>query len=483
MSLFSDAVINFFINTKDAESSLGGLEKKFNQTVNSIQNGLIGKLGGITAGVLGIKAVTDVYDETLKLVNLSERWNLPVEKVSQFANAFAQFGGDADGAVGTIEKLQQAANSLRFESSGPLKELSAIMGTNLFNKDYMGAIKALRSQFPKLNENAQVKVTDMLGGDITLQRMLKASDKEFAAILEKSQKFGTISEKTANSMRKLDRSLATIKQAFKAISGASLERLVPIFDKLSGFMENLALSSDDTKVGILGILGAVTLLGPALSILKFILGGLFNPFNLGLGLAIAGAYLLYQNWDKVTQAFNDFMAQSPRLVEFFKGLKLAIGGVVDIFEMLEKVFPSLLNPISLLKEVFPWLKTIFSYVDKYLPILTRPLELLSQLGGHLLDIEQTTGGFIAGAVSEGSWEGALQGAGFGREHILPADTLRAAQAYSSINNTTNNRNQQNQMTINRGTTNITVSLPNVNNSREFVRELQSTPFNMTQATR
>lgn len=27
MSLFSDAVINFFVNSKDAENSLGGLEK------------------------------------------------------------------------------------------------------------------------------------------------------------------------------------------------------------------------------------------------------------------------------------------------------------------------------------------------------------------------------------------------------------------------------------------------------------------------
>ena len=465
MSLFSDAVINFFVNSKDAENSLGGLEKKFNQTVNSIQNGLIGKLGGITAGVLGIQSITQVYDETLKLVNLSERWNLPVEKVSQFANAFAQFGGDADSAIGMIEKLQQAANSLRFESSGPLKDLSAIMGTNLFNKDYLGAIKALRSEFRTLNENAQVKVTDMLGGDITLQRMLKASDEEFAAILEKSQKFGTISEKTASSMRKLDRSLATIKQAFKAISGASLERLVPVFDKLSGFMENLALSSDDVKVGILGILGAVTLLGPALSVLKVLLGGLFNPFNLGVGLAIAGVYLLYQNWDKVTEAFNKFMAESPRLIEFCQAIADGFSLIGDVFRWLADTSDNW----------FPVLKNIFSFVDKYVPILTRPLELLSKIGSGLVDIGNATGGFIAGAVSEGSWEGAVRGAVYGMEHIPPAATMRAAQSYSSINNTTNNRNQQNQTIINRGTTTVTIN--GVKGAEDIVPQLRSTVQN------
>lgn len=149
-------------------------------------------VGGITAGVLGIKSITQVYDETLKLVNLSERWNLPVEKVSQFANAFAQFGGDADSAIGMIEKLQQAANSLRFESSGPLKDLSAIMGTNLFNKDYLGAIKALRSEFRTLNENAQV--TDDAGNihiaDISLRTMEDGSLIMDLAIDDEPQFYG-----------------------------------------------------------------------------------------------------------------------------------------------------------------------------------------------------------------------------------------------------------------------------------------------------
>lgn len=298
----------------------------------------------------------------------------------------------------------------------------------------------------------------MLGGDITLQRMLKASDEEFAAILEKSQKFGTISEKTASSMRKLDRSLATIKQAFKAISGASLERLVPVFDKLSGFMENLALSSDDVKVGILGILGAVTLLGPALFVLKVLLGGLFNPFNLGVGLAIAGVYLLYQNWDKVTEAFNKFMAESPRLIEFCQAIADGFSLIGDVFRWLADTSDNW----------FPVLKNIFSFVDKYVPILTRPLELLSKIGSGLVDVGNATGGFIAGAVSEGSWEGAVRGAVYGMEHIPPAATMRAAQAYSTNQTTINNRNQQNQTSINRGTTNINVALPNVTNGRDFM---------------
>lgn len=473
MSMFSDAVINFFVNTKEAESALGGLDKKFNQTINSIQNGLIGKLGGITAGVLGIKSITNVYDETMKLVNLSERWNIPVEKVSQFSNAFAQFGGTADEAVGTIERFQQMANSLKFDSSGPMKELSAIMGTNLFNKDYMGAITALRSQYSKLNKDAQVRVTDMLGGDITLQRMLKASDEEFAAILEKSKKFGTISEKTANSMRKLDRSLATIKQAFFAISGATLERLVPVFDKLSGFMENAALASDDVKAGILGVLGAATLLGPALSVLKFALSGLFSWGTLGFGALAAGAYLLYRNWDKVSKAFNDYLEDSPRLKEFFKTLGIIIDGVVDGIKWLYDAIVKNKEVISSFFEGFG------EGVEKFFGAIW---DFGDWIGEKIAKVQIGNGDYEGKGAYAASQVSHIPPATSQVSYIPPAATVRAAQAYSTNQTTINNRNQQNQTSINRGTTNINVNLPNVQNGRQFVNELQSLNYNMTNST-
>lgn len=61
------------------------------------------------------------------------------------------------------------------------------------------------------------------------------------------------------------------------------------------------------------------------------------------------------------------------------------------------------------------------------------------------------------------------------EHIPPAATMRAAQAYSSINNTTNNRNQQNQTIINRGTTTVTIN--GVKGAEDIVPQLRSTVQN------
>lgn len=442
MSLFSDAVINFFVNSKDAENSLDKLEKKFDKTVNSIQDGLVGRLGGIAAGALGIKSITAVYDETLKLVNLAERWQLPVEKVSQFANAFSQFGGDAEQAVGLVEKLQSLSNNLRFDSSGPLRDLSAIMGTNLFNKDYLGAINALRSQYSKLNKNAQVKVTDMLGVDnIAFQRMLKAAPQEYEAILEKAGKFGTVSQKSAEALIKMQRALATIKQAFKAISGSSLERLVPVFEKLSGFLEMIALSSDEAKTGIIALLGAATLLGPVLSTLKFMFSGLFNPFYIGLAAAIGATYLLYQNWDKITGAFNDYLKESPRLQEFLeisaKGFQMLGDGIKWLSDNFDGWFPGFIENIKEILEPFKWIGTV-----------------LERIGGFLWDKGEALGGVVAYAAN-GFNDSTPQSVNY----IPPASMVGAAQrmGIGNTNNTVNNSAQQNQSVVDRGTTNITIN--------------------------
>lgn len=278
--MWSDAIISFFINTKESETALDKLQKKFDQTV--------GAISGAIVGGLGLKSISDFYDETVKLINLSERWNLPVEQVSQFANAFALFGGDAEGAIAAIEKFQQMANSLNLRSSGPLRELSAVIGTNLQRKDYLGVIEAIRSQYQKLSNspngrNAQVEIMNMLGvDDIAMQRLLKASNKEWVEILEKARKFGVVNEKSAAAIKKFDQTLKTIRQAFKAIAGAGIEKIIPVFEKLSVWLEKIALLSDDTKAKILAILGVFTLLGPAIKLIGLIFSTFFSPLTLGI---------------------------------------------------------------------------------------------------------------------------------------------------------------------------------------------------------
>ena len=450
MSMFSDAIINIWLNVGDAKKQLDGLQGAFAKTADKIQNNFIAKLGGLALGGVGIKGLTNVYNEALKIQNLAESWNLPVEKVSAFTNAFSLLGGSTDDALNTVNSLQQAANQLSFHSSGPFRELSAVIRQNLFKKDYQGAIEAIRREYSRLSKepgrNGQKELLNMLGIDnLPFMRMLKLTDAEYAEINKKAQEFGVLTKKASEALRGMEISLATISQAFQAIAYPVLEKLAPVLDKISAGMERVAFLSPEVKTGIVGILGAVTLLSPALRTAGFLFGSVFSFSTVGITAAAVAAYLLWQNWDKVSQAFKDYLSESPRLK--------------DALEVVGEGFRAIGNDIKWLADNFNgW----FPYfIDGINEILTFPKWLLS-LFAKAQDGSQALGGALAGFVSG---EGIMEGARIGMSHDAP--NYQPSLAQTRINNAATNDNSRN-VTVYVGS----AVLPNVSDSRQFVRDME-----------
>lgn len=451
MSMFSDAIINIWLNVGDAKKQLDGLQGAFAKTADKIQNNFIAKLGGLALGGVGIKGLTNVYDEALKIQNLAESWNLPVEKVSAFTNAFSLLGGSTDDALGAIDKLQNLSNQLKFDSSGALRELSAVIGTNLFNKDYQGAIDALRQNFGALNTDAQKKVVDMLGIDnLPFMRMLKLTDAEYAEINKKAQEFGVLTEKASEALRGMEISLATISQAFQAIAYPVLEKLAPVLDKISAGMERVAFLSPEVKTGIVGILGAVTLLSPALRTAGFLFGSVFSFSTVGITAAAGAAYLLWQNWDKVSQAFKDYLAESPRLKDALDAISTAFRGIGNAIKWLIENFNSSDFLKSLEKSLWP------------VSLIIKGSNALGKVIDTSMDALEASGGALAGFVSG---EGIMEGARIGMSHDAP--NYQPSLTQTRINNAATNDNSRNS-TVNVGS----VVLPNVSDSRQFARDME-----------
>lgn len=427
-----------------------GCRGAFAKTADKIQNNFIAKLGGLALGGVGIKGLTNVYDEALKIQNLAESWNLPVEKVSAFTNAFSLLGGSTDDALNTVNSLQQAANQLSFHSSGPFRELSAVIRQNLFKKDYQGAIEAIRREYSRLSKepgrNGQKELLNMLGIDnLPFMRMLKLTDAEYAETNKKAQEFGVLTEKATQSLRSMEISLSTIRQALKAVSYPVLEKLAPVLDKISAGMERVAFLSPEVKTGIVGILGAVTLLSPALRTAGFLFGSVFSFSTVGITAAAGAAYLLWQNWDKVSQAFKDYLSESPRLK--------------DALEVVGEGFRAIGNGIKWLADNF---NSWFPYfIDGINEILTFPKWLLS-LFAKAQDGSQALGGALAGFVSG---EGIMEGARIGMSHDAP--NYQPSLAQTRINNAATNDNSRN-VTVYVGS----AVLPNVSDSRQFVRDME-----------
>lgn len=451
MSMFSDAIINIWLNVGDAKKQLDGLQGAFAKTADKIQNNFIAKLGGLALGGVGIKGLTNVYDEALKIQNLAESWNLPVEKVSAFTNAFSLLGGSTDDALGAIDKLQNLSNQLKFDSSGALRELSAVIGTNLFNKDYQGAIDALRQNFGALNTDAQKKVVDMLGIDnLPFMRMLKLTDAEYAETNKKAQEFGVLTEKASEALRSMEISLSTIRQALKAVSYPVLEKLAPVLDKISAGMERVAFLSPEVKTGIVGILGAVTLLSPALKTAGFLFGSVFSFSTVGITAAAGAAYLLWQNWDKVSQAFKDYLAESPRLKDALDAISTAFRGIGNAIKWLIENFNSSDFLKSLEKSLWP------------VSLIIKGSNALGKVIDTSMDALEASGGALAGFVSG---EGIMEGARIGMSHDAP--NYQPSLAQTRVNNAAINDNSRN-VKVYVGS----AVLPNVSDSRQFVRDME-----------
>lgn len=335
--MFSDAVINFYLNTKDALGQLGKLQDGFAKTADKIQNNFITKLGGLALGAAGIKGLTGVYDEAVKIQNLAESWNLPVEKVSQFANAFTMLGGSTDEAMSSIDKLQNLSNQLKFDSSGALRDLSARLGTNLFNKDFKGAINSIRGTFKGLNADTRKKVLDMLGTDnLPMLRMLKMSDEEYAKLNQDAAEYGIVTQKSAQAIRNIELAFGRVKTAIKGVFIGNLEKLVPLFDKINEKLTAFSNLAPETKEKIVGIVSALVGIAPALKLIGTLGSAVFSPMTIAIAGLASAALLLYENWDKVNQAINDYIAESPNLQKFIQNAK-------ELFEDLKKGLEGLFN--------------------------------------------------------------------------------------------------------------------------------------------
>ncbi len=267
-SLFSNAVISFFINTQQAKSQLNSFQQAFNGGISRMRN--------MVLGFIGAQGLKGYYDSLLRIVDVADRFHLPVEQVSAFTNVFASLGGTADEAISHIEKLQQLANDLKFHSSGALRDLGAILNVNLANKNFQGVIDALRTGMAGLSNDAKTEVLRILGSDsVAFQRMLELSNDEYAQVLERANEYGVLTQDNAQSLREMRQTLAEIKQSLLDLALPFVKAFQPVIEIVRNVIRWFGSLNDETKQ----LIAYLTILAP---IIKGLLGGSWIITGLGV---------------------------------------------------------------------------------------------------------------------------------------------------------------------------------------------------------
>lgn len=374
MAETAQALINFFVNTSSASKKIEDFKKRVSETKKSLADNAFGKLFPALGAAGGFTALKEVYQTTRKLADFSERFSLPVEQVGQFSNVLSLFGGSTDDAVRGLGSLEQAITELRTTGGGALRTVASQVGLSLYNmdgsiKDSFALLGDLRERFKGMNKDARLKVAQELNlDDPATLRYLTATDEEFARINAEAAKMPTVSAETAKNVQHLNRLLATMKANWYGVGVTLLGLVLKPVQKLADMLGWLNRQSEMTQKIILGIGGAFTFLPIVLSGLSFMWGqlqliysvvkllvslpfgvivqtvsslwgmlpkvlgtlkaaGAFfaaNPILLGITAIAAAAYLLYTNWDKITDAVDRFLAKQPEIKKFFDSLNLVL---------------------------------------------------------------------------------------------------------------------------------------------------------------
>ena len=314
----SNANITLNFNSQNAIKEGEKAKQKFSQIASGIKKAF--SLGSMGAGLLGGFSMKKAYDDGLKLANLSDKFTLPIEEVSKFNNVLSLFGGNADSAEQALDSMSNAIMELKTTGGSALKNIASQTGINLYDmngniKDGIELFEDLRQSFKRLNKDGQIKVASELGlNSPEYLRILRASDEEYAKMVNEAKNMTVMTEKQKENTLKLQRTFASIKSSFTGVGISLLEFSKPFIDVLDKGLKYFNSLDEETKKIVATSLLLAPALSPALNIFKGLIGfgGLLNntinifgsgltkgilKWSSSLGILTVGLYGAYKLWE------------------------------------------------------------------------------------------------------------------------------------------------------------------------------------------
>lgn len=238
MAMFSDAVINLFFNADKATKDIEKFKAKTKSSFSSVAGGII--KGGVALGAayFGVKALKDVYDGMLNVVNVADKWGRSSEEISRFSNTLSLFGGNSEEAIQAIDKIEDAIASLKTQGGGAIKDLSGKIALNIQKqngefKNSSELIEDLRVELSRLSSAGKIKALQELGlASPAMLRLLTASNEEYAKMKKNAQSFSVINKDNARQLKAIDRTIATMTNLFQSLLGEVFGTLSPFFDEV-----------------------------------------------------------------------------------------------------------------------------------------------------------------------------------------------------------------------------------------------------------
>lgn len=397
--------VNLSLETAAFEKGATLAEKRANQMQRKFSKlgDQIGSLGqkmtiGLTAplaafGVSAFNAASDAAE-------LQSAFDQTFGDLSASMNEWAEATGNAMGR--STQELQRAANTfgIFFNQAAPTREAAADMSktftvlaqdlASFYNVSESDALQKLRSglsgeaeplrDFGVFLSAAAVEAKGLemglggLSGELTEQEKIMA---RYQLILESTTNaqgdVARTSDGTANKMREAK---AAFEELQVVVGTKLLPAITPLIDKLAGLIEWFTQLPAPVQEGTLVVAGIAAALGPllmvvgqlttAIPLLMKALTFLFaHPIILGAAALIAGIYLAWKNWDKITAIVQNM----------YQGVKKWL------MDKLGAVFDWVTDKVKKVEQGFAWL------YDRVVGNSWVP-DMVSEVGQHMAKLDQ-----------------------------------------------------------------------------------------------
>lgn len=412
--------------TGDIAEKSGKQAKGAAQQFFEMKSAIAGAIAPLMALGVALNRTLDFAQKGEQLLFMANAANMAASEFQKLAIANTRFGGNSEGAAGTMAGLASQIQALRFGESAPLQDAAVKYGLNLQGANGGLAegtelLQNIARTMAGLDTGAQLDLGRRIGLDEATIRLLQRGVAAFDEELARAEKRKIFTEEDIKRAHELQKSWRDMKQTMQGLWAEVARFVLPIVQQfldisIAGF-EYLQEHAEAVKAGLVVI--SAIMAGIAVASLAA-----FAPWlgTAAIIAAIAAAVvLLYEDFKVFAKGGESALAP------FWKKL-------VD-FGLFWQDLPD-------------WVKKVIPEISGLIAPLERVKELLS---------------FISGAMSKvGGWLGKIVGSRYNADldYMVRADAaLRAADKNpmsgvqsGSISNTTNRNDNSTtnsyQLTVN-----------------------------------
>lgn len=234
------------LNKSSAQNS-AAVQKNFKNAADSVKklrNEALSLLAVFTAGV-GIKNfVGNTITSAASLGRMAQNLNLSTKELTAWQRAAVRAGGSAEGITGQLQQSQQAVARFKLGQSDDSITSFFRYGGNVEDlKDgntFLLARARIVSQLYQTDKARAAVVAQQIGIDQSQFDLIKQGPDAINKLVEAQKKHATITEEDARKSQELLNKFHDLQDSFTAVGTRITIALIPVFERVIGYLEKLA---------------------------------------------------------------------------------------------------------------------------------------------------------------------------------------------------------------------------------------------------